>query len=307
MIGIKAIATYLPEHRISNFARKEKFEITDEVIEQRIGMRHVAVRGPDEGTTLLGLKAFRALADRSALDPSTIQALVVVTQNPDRNIPHVSADMHGALGLPEQCACFDISLGCSGYVYALSVMISFMEANGLTTGVLVTADPYSKVLDPEDKNTNLLFGDAATATLMTNDPVLVAGKFTFGTMGKGADDLACNAGKLHMNGRAVFNFAAVRVPRDVTEVLRRNGMEAGEIDVFAFHQASRYIIETIRGRLKLPREKVRWHAADYGNTVSSSLPLILADEIIRPEVRSILISGFGLGFSWASTILTRVG
>lgn len=305
MIGVKAIAVYLPERRISNFDRKEKFGISDEFIEERIGVRQLAVCAPGEGTTALGVRAFQALVRGAGLDPAAVEALVAVTQNPDRNIPHASAEMHGQLGLRETCACFDVSLGCSGYVYALSVASAFMEANGLRIGVLITADPYSKILDTEDKNTCLLFGDGATATLLARDPVFGLGKFTFGTLGKEADQLACNGGKLHMNGRAVFNFAAKYVPLDIAEVLRRNEMRPEQVDSFVLHQGSRNIIETIRMRLKLPTDKLRFVAADYGNTVCSSVPMVLAEEIARPEIRSILISGFGVGFSWSSTILKR--
>jgi len=305
LIGIKAIAAYLPERRISNFDRREKFGISDQFIEERIGVRRLAVCAPGEGTTALGVSAFQALARSASLDPATVQALIVVTQNPDRNMPHVSAEMHGRLGLRENCACFDISLGCSGYVYALSVASSFMQANGLGVGVLVTADPYSRILDPEDKSTCLLFGDGATATLLARAPVFHLGKFTFGTLGKEADQLACNAGKLHMNGRAVFNFAAKYVPLDIAEVLERNGMRPQDVDSFVLHQGSRNIIDTLRTRLRLPADKLRFVAADYGNTVGSSIPMALVDEIVRAEVRSILISGFGVGFSWSSTILKR--
>ena len=305
MIGIRAIASYLPAGRISNFERKERFAITDEFIEERIGVRQLAVCAPGEGTTSLGVSAFRALAERAGLDPAAVRALIVVTQNPDRNMPHVSAEMHGQLGLREDCACFDISLGCSGYVYALSVASAFMEANGLDTGVLVTADPYSRILDPEDKNTCLLFGDGATATLLDRRPVLGLGKFTFGTLGKEAAQLACNAGRLHMNGRAVFNFAAKQVPLDIAEALARNGVSAREVDAFVLHQGSRNILDTIRARLKLPADKLRFAAADYGNTVCSSIPMVLAEQIARPELRTILICGFGVGFSWASTVLRR--
>ncbi|MGH8691143.1 MAG: ketoacyl-ACP synthase III [Burkholderiales bacterium] len=304
MIGIKAIAAYLPAQRISNLDRKEAFAISEEFIERRIGMKRLAVCGPGEGTTALGTRALEGLAAKG-IDLAGVQALIVVTQNPDRNIPHASAEMHGRLGLNADCACFDISLGCSGYVYALSAASAFMEANGLSAGVVVTADPYSRILDPEDKNTCLLFGDGATATLLGRDPVFTLGKFTFGTAGKEADALACNAGRLHMNGRAVFNFAARYVPLDVAKVLERNGLRLEDVDAFVFHQGSRNIVDTIAQRLALPAEKVRFCAADYGNTVSSSIPMILADEMSRCAVRTILVSGFGVGFSWSSTILKR--
>lgn len=305
MIGIKAIAAYLPEQRVSNLERRDKFGISAEFIEERIGVRRLALCAPGEGTTALGVSAFRALARDAGLDPAAVQALVVVTQNPDRNLPHVSAEMHGQLGLRPACACFDISLGCSGYVYALSVASAFMQANGLGVGVLVTADPYSRIVDPDDKGTSLLFGDGASATLLARAPLFNLGKFTFGTLGEQADQLACNAGKLHMNGRAVFNFAAQYVPRDIAEVLLRNQLRPQDIDAFVVHQGSRNIVDTLRTRLKLPADKLRFVAADYGNTVSSSIPLALADEMARAEVRTILISGFGVGLSWSSTVLTR--
>jgi 3-oxoacyl-[acyl-carrier-protein] synthase III len=302
VIGIKAIVVYLPEQRIDNRARLDKFGVSADFIDERIGMRRLALSAPGEGTTALGVAAFRKLG----VDPAAVEALVVVTQNPDRNLPHVSAEMHGRLGLPEACACFDISLGCSGFVYGLSVLSAFMEANGMRRGVLVTADPYSRILDAEDKNTCLLFGDGATATLLDREPLLSLGKFTFGTAGKEAEALACNAGKLVMNGRAVFNFAAKYVPLDVAQVLERNGLRAADVDAFLFHQGSRNIVETIARRLALPADKVRFGAADYGNTVSSSIPMLLADELSRPEVRTLLLCGFGVGLSWASTVLRRV-
>jgi 3-oxoacyl-[acyl-carrier-protein] synthase-3 len=304
LIGIKAIGVYLPAQRIENRDRREKFDLTEEFIEERIGMKRLAVCAPGEGTTDLGVSAFHTL-EKNGFELKGIEAFVVVTQNPDRNLPHASAEMHGRLGLGEGCACFDISLGCSGYVYALSVLSAFMEANGMSAGVVVTADPYSRILDAEDKNTCLLFGDGASATLLARDPVYALGKFTFGTAGKEADQLACNAGKLHMNGRAVFNFAAKYVPADVAEVLARNRLRLEDVDAFVFHQGSRNIVDTIARRLALPVDKVRFRAADYGNTVSSSIPMILAEEMARPEVRTILISGFGVGFSWSSTVLTR--
>lgn len=306
MIGIKAIGTYLPPGRISNLARREDFGLTEDSINNRIGFRQVAVKGRDETTLSLAASAFRNLVDKTGLDLASVDAVAVVTQNPDRNIPHLSAELHGELSLPERCACFDIGLGCSGYVYGLSLLSAFMSAHGMRRGVLVTADPYSKIVDPADKNTSLIFGDGATATLLTDNPLYVAGACCFGTMGSEADSLACNDGLLFMNGRAVFNFAAKHVPADVARVLQQNGLTLEEVDSFIFHQGSRYIVDTIADRLGVPREKARFHAADYGNTVSSSIPIILAEEMENPSSRSILLCGFGLGFSWASTVLKRL-
>lgn len=306
MLGIENIGSYIPAGRISNYARQEKFGIDEHFIEEKIGVKSVSRKGTEEETSDLCLKAFADLRARSGLEPSEIEALVVVTQNPDFPIPHTSAIVQGRLGLSEECACFDISLGCSGFVYGLSTIIAFMNANGLKKGVLITADPYSKVVDPEDKNTTLLFGDAAGATLISDQPVLVPGNFTFGTCGSDFDKLIVRDGALYMNGRAVFNFAAKRVPADIEKMAARNDIALEEVDRFLFHQGSKIIVEAIAKKLNLPLDKVPFIICDYGNSCASTIPLLLVPELENPEVKTIAISGFGVGLSWASGLLRRV-
>ena len=305
MLGIEEIGYYIPTAKISNYSRKEKFCIDDHFIEEKIGVRQVAVKAPDEEASDLCVKAFQALRAKKPLDLSEIEALVVVTQNPDQNIPHVSAMVHGALNLPMECACFDISLGCSGFVYALSVLHAFMEANDMKKGLLFTADPYSKIIDPNDKNTSLLFGDAGTVTLISESPHLTLGKFTFGTLGSEYKNLMCNNGVLFMNGRAVFNFAAKTVPENIRFMTRKNDVDLNEIDRFLFHQGSKIIVDTITKKLGIPKDKVPYLIHDYGNTVSSTIPILVADELER-ESKLMAICGFGVGLSWASGLLKRV-
>lgn len=144
MIGIKEIASYIPAKRNSNYDLKEKFEMDDAFIEDKIGIKSVSVKGDEENTSDLCVKAFQKLKNKITIDNSEIECLFVVTQNPDNNIPHTSAIVHGKLEMPIECACFDISLGCSGYVYGLSVIKSFMIQNNMKKGLLFTADPYSK-------------------------------------------------------------------------------------------------------------------------------------------------------------------
>jgi 3-oxoacyl-[acyl-carrier-protein] synthase-3 len=305
MLGIEEIGTYLPAGRISNYDRKDQFGIDDFFIEEKIGVRRVSVKGPEEETSDLCIRAFEDLQRRTSVNKEEIEALVVVTQNPDHNIPHTSAIVHGKLGLPANCAAFDISLGCSGFVYALTIFQSFMAANGLTRGLLFTADPYSKVVDPQDKNTTLLFGDGSAVTLISSAPRLVAGRFTFGTLGSEYEKLICKDGTLFMNGRAVFNFAAKVIPDDLRGMAAKNGVRMEEIDRFLIHQGSKIIVETIASKLGLPIEKVPYATGDYGNTVSSTIPILLQDEL-GGTARTIAICGFGVGLSWASGLLRRV-
>lgn len=305
MIGIEQVASYLPQLRISNFERMKKFDTDERFVEDKIGFRAVARMDAGDEASSLCEKAYARLVDKMKIDKAGIQAVIVVTQNPDSHIPHVSAILHGRLGLADECACFDISLGCSGYVHGLSIALSFMAANGLSQGLLFTADPYSKIVNGDDKNTALLFGDGATVTYLSSSPVYVPGRFGFGTIGRESGELRVSENTLHMNGRAIFNFVARNIPRDVRRVLAANNVELTNVDKFVFHQGSRYIVETIARALDLPLAKVPFGAANYGNTVSSSVPMILETEMQIKDNKFIFLSGFGVGLSWASTILKR--
>jgi len=305
MIGIEAVGVYIPETRISNYSRQEEFNLDSNFIESKLGVAQVAVKGAEEHASDLAVRAFYALRGKVGLDKREVDCLIVVTQNPDYPLPHTSAIVHGELDLGLSCASFDLSLGCSGFVYGLSLIESFMERNGLNFGVLITSDPYSSIVDQRDKNTCLLFGDAATATLVSRTPRFVSGKFTFGTIGRQYSELICREGILSMRGRSIFDFAARQVPDEITLLLNRNGLEIGSIDKFIFHQGSKYMHQTIVSRLKIEPKKAPFGARDYGNTVSSSIPILLEQEIDEPGVRTVVICGFGVGLSLASGILFR--
>ena len=301
MIGIKELGYYIPENKRSNYSLKEKFQIDDSFIENRIGIKAVAFKEKDEEASGLCVKAYNNLQDKTGINIEIVDCIICVTQNPDFNIPHTSAIIHGKLGANESCACFDISLGCSGYVYGISVIKNFMEGNNFKNGLLFTADPYSKNINPEDKNTFLLFGDAATVTWMAEDYTYEIAKTDFGTMGKDFEELIC-VDKIAMNGRAIFNFAARKVPTSLKKTLKLNETSLKEIDLVIFHQGSKYIVDTLSGFLKLEADKVPFDIADYGNTISSSIPIILSKRM-NERRKKILITGFGVGLSWATTIL----
>lgn len=306
MIGIKLIGTYIPETRLSNLDLLERFETDEDFIRNKIGVIQRARKSPEQKTSDLCIKAFEDLQSKKDIDLQGVECCVVVTQNPDLNIPHTSAIVQGALGLPEGCASFDISLGCSGYVYALSIVSAFMQANNMTRGLLFTADPYSDIIDENDKNTALIFGDAATVTLLDSSASLVAMGFDFGSKGTGYKNLI-NEDKLFMNGRAVFGFSAATVPISINKLLDRLDLDKADINRWYFHQGSKYIVDTITTRLELDEDRVVFDMYDYGNTVSSSIPLLLTKDLDDiKEGQKIALSGFGVGLSWASAIFQKI-
>lgn len=306
MIGLHAIASYVPPGSISNYDRREEFALTDDFIANKLGVHAVSRMGPEADTASLCELAFQNLQQKVSLSPADIDCLVVCTQNPDgHGIPHTSAMVHGRIAAAERCACFDVSLGCSGYVYGLSIVKSFMQANGLRQGLLFTADPYSKIIDPADKNTALLFGDAATVTLLRAEGSWVPKRFLFATRGNEWAALHNRSGRLEMNGRAVFNFSATEVPAQVRALLDAEALDAKDVDLFLFHQGSRYIVDALGKRLGLSAAQCPSNLGEQGNTVSSSIPLLFERYVDDPAVRRVLMSGFGVGLSWASCLAER--
>lgn len=305
MLSIESIGYYVPETRLNNLERCSQFGWDPAFVEAKIGVRQVAVAEPEGGVLEIAAKAFADLQHRCPVKIDQVEALIVVTQTARESIPHLSARLHGRLGLRTTCACFDLSLGCSGYVYGLMVLRAMMEAQGMSSGLLFTASRYSKIVQPDDRNTALLFGDAASATLLSHNGDWGIGKVTCNTMGSSCQELETRDGKLYMNGRSIFTFSAQQVPVDIRQTLKLNNFGMEDIDFFAIHQGSRFILDTIRQRLGVAEEKMPFVAGDYGNTVSSSIPIILADRIGNPSLRQILVSGFGVGLSWASTVLSR--
>ena len=306
MLGITEIGSYIPKRRVSNYSKKKKFAINDDFIKDKLGIESISVKESNENTSDLCLKAYKNLKEKIDFKDEDIDILILVTQNPDHILPQTSAILHGKLNMKPDCASFDISLGCSGFVYGLATIQSFMKMHHMKKGLLFTCDPYSKIIDQKDKNTSMLFGDAAAVTLITDTPVYEAIDFNFGTMGSAYKELICENKALFMNGRAVSNFAAKVVPKDITELLKRNDMTKDDIDSYIFHQGSKFIVSNFTRKLRLNPEKVVFDINEYGNTISSSIPILLEQQLKMPENKLLLASGFGVGLSWANTILKRV-
>ncbi|QQP94984.1 3-oxoacyl-ACP synthase III family protein [Lysobacter enzymogenes] len=303
--GIEAIGAYVPRSRIHCADRAERLSVPRDTLVSRIGFDTLSVKDSGETTSDLACRAIADLLERCRIDPQRIGCLVVVTQNPDGyGIPPVSAIVHGRMGWPTRVASFDLALGCSGYVYALSLTAGFLQSLGADYGVLVTADPYSKIVDPDDRATALLFGDAATATLLSRQAPWRIGAADFGTSGDHAGSLMLDERRrLRMVGKDVARFCIREVPGSIARALEKNAAALDEVDVVLLHQGSKFIVESIGDALGVP-EKTPFLAQDVGNTCCSSIPLVLAPLLSAPSgARTLVLSSFGVGLSWGSTVL----
>lgn len=314
-IGIRGIGTYLPERVVGNAELIGRFGWDADFLERKLGIRERHIAAPAEGAADMAVAAAETLfASQPELDRDAIDLLVLCTQNPDFGLPHSSALVQARLGLPTSTACFDLGLGCSGFVYGLAVVRSMLETLGLTTALLVTSDPYSKVIDPGDRRTSPLFGDGAAATWVADDADNAVGAFTFGTDGGGSEHLivrrtegvsSAEPAHLSMNGRAIFEFMLERIPADMERCAGKNGLALADVDLFVLHQASAYMLAYLAKRMGLASDRVPVLLAETGNTVSSSIPFALVRLAADGELagRTVLLSGFGVGLSWASTIV----
>lgn len=268
--------------------------------------------------------------------PSTrekIDFLILCTQSPDFLLPSTSCILQEKLGLQQSVGATDITLGCSSFVYGLALAKGLLLSGSSKNILLVVADTITKHINAKDKSTRTLFGDGAAATLIHDDPSAAfgIGEFVFGTDGSGARNLIIPAGgmalprsfktatetvdesgnvrslnNLFMDGPAIFNFTLDRIPKAIEETLHKNRLSKEEIKLFVFHQANKFILETLRDKLEIPEERFYINMEDKGNTAGASLPIALADALKDGRIQrgdKILLAGFGVGYSWAACIL----
>ena len=320
---IRGIASYLPEGVLTNDAIAASFpEWPAAKIEKKLGIRERHISGPQEFSSNLAVSAGEKLFAATGVDRASVDALIVVTQTPDYLLPTTACLVQHALGLPQKLAAFDLNLGCSGFVYALGVAKAMIESGLCRRLLLITADTYTKLLDPADQSVRTLFGDGAAATLIegveSERPFI--GPFDFGTDGAGAADLMAHGSAmrgpsepeamcLRMKGGEVFAFTLRVVPPSIEAVLAQSGLALEEIDLFVFHQANFYMLEHLRQKCGIPREKFMVAMAECGNTVSSSIPMALEQAMAQKRLErgaKVLLSGFGVGTSWATCLVEWV-
>jgi 3-oxoacyl-[acyl-carrier-protein] synthase-3 len=307
MIGLHSIGTFISKKRVSSSELAAQFGVDKNFLETKTGFVELARKAPSETAVEMCSSAFDDLLKKTkSIDLNSIDFICVCTQNQDNILPQISSVLQHKLGLQEHCATFDISLGCSGYVYGLVVAQAFMKRVGLQHGLLFTCDPYSPHLNSSDKNTQLIFGDAATASYLTSSHSLSLLHPEFATYGSKADTLSrSECGSIYMNGREIFNFSMRNVPPVINRCLKKNNLTLEELDLVILHQASLFVVNSLRKKLNVAPEKAPFLATHYGNTISSSIPLVLSNFLPDNSLKSVLLCGFGVGLSVASICLRR--
>lgn len=312
MSVIRGIGTYLPERVVGNDELIERFDWDRAFLEEKLGIHERRIAAEGEGAADMGVAAAEDLfAKCPDLRREDVQLLVLCTQNPDYGLPHSSALVQDRLGLPHTTACFDIGLGCSGFVYGLAIVRGMLETLGLDHALLITSDPYSKVIDPADRGTSPLFGDGAAATWISRAGAGgQIGEIVFGTDGGGARNLIVEpddsgASCLSMNGRAIFEFMLTTVPDEIGRACAANGIAQDDVDVYLLHQASNHMLSQLIRRTGLDPAVVPIRIGSTGNLVSSSIPFLIADLAREGGLagKTALLSGFGVGLSWATGIV----
>lgn len=329
MAFIKAISYYLPEKIVSNEEIVADFpEWTVEKIAEKVGVHQRHVASKEEAVTDLAVNAAEKLfAENLEIHKEDIDFVILCTQSPDYYLPSSACIIQDRLGIPTTCGAFDFNLGCSGYVYGLAVAKGLI-AGGIAKNILfLTAETYNKYLHPRDKGNRTIFGDAATATVISTEGFAEIGNFALGTNGAGAENLIVKTGGsrfpnkandlsfdengnphssdyLYMNGAEIFSFTQKNVPIVVKQTLEKNALSMDDINMFVFHQANSYMLNFLRKKIKIAPEKFFVNMAEVGNTVSNSIPIALVDAKKQNKLSGpVLICGFGVGYSWGGCTL----
>jgi 3-oxoacyl-[acyl-carrier-protein] synthase III len=314
--------TAVPDGRVTNADLEQRVDTSDQWIVERTGIRERRVAGPEDSTATLAIAAGAAAIKQAGITPLDIELLIVATATPEQPIPHTGAFVGEGLGL--RCGSFDLAAGCAGFVYELVTGASLLASGGLGHVLVVGAETLSRIIDPNDRATVILFGDAAAAVVLEASPDDGPGLLSFdlGCDGSLAGLLEVSAGGsrrptteatlaeglqyLKMQGPEVFRRAVRVVIESANTALARAEVTSSQIDWFIPHQANARIIDAAASRLGIPAERTIVNIERYGNTSAASIPLALseaADAGRFEDSQLILVSGFGAGMTWGSAVL----
>ncbi|MGC6444169.1 MAG: ketoacyl-ACP synthase III [Rubripirellula sp.] len=319
------IAVHLPERVETNEMLAEQYPRWDlELIAEKTGIRRRHIAAENETASDLAVMASEKLFAEHDIKREEIDFVLLCTQTPDYPLPTTSCLIQDRLGLSTRCGALDFNLGCSGYVYGLAMADGLIQSGAAKKILLLTAETYSKYIDAEDRSLRTIFGDGATATLLTASPQKSLWGFQFGSDGSGGDMLLVSDGggrleqdaikprhrkrwksRLYMDGPSLINFTVEAIPHLVDEILTQNGLQDSDIDHYLFHQATWKMLDQLRSRMDVHEDRLPIELADIGNTVSCTIPILIdrmrAKDRFKPDSNNMLV-GFGVGLSWAGCL-----
>ncbi len=329
---IKHISYYLPNQVLTNQDLVMLFpEKKEELIFKSFGIKQRHIRESQQtGSDLSYLAAANLFSEFPDFDKTKIDFLVFCTEGLDYKAPTSSSVLHHRLGLNQICGCIDMPMGCAGYIYGLSLANAMIVSGNATNVLLLVSDIPTSVIHSQDFDLRCIFGDAGAATLVQASEQNGIGKFVFGNDGEGAKNLIVERGstrspidqewiekykdepeylahgKMEMNGLEIARFSLQRVPSLLEETLQRNNLKFEDIDLFVFHQASKFILSALQRKCKIPKEKFYEYYENVGNTVSCSIPIALKNAQLEGKLKKgdkVMLLGFGVGYTWGGTIV----
>lgn len=334
-VGITALSAAVPKRVINNYEYTEFFP-ADEVKEvvDKIGVFERRFTDTDTCSSDLCFAAAEKLLSDNNIDRSEIDLLVFISQTPDYRMPATSIILQHRLGLPNSTIAFDINLGCSAFIYGMSVVYAMMERSGLRKALILDGETRSKVYSPKDRRTAFIFGDAGVAALVERDEKFGESTFSLNSDGSRENLIKIDAGgyrnpssvetlkekvvdeygnirsdeQAYMNGGDVFTFVNREVPRDIKNTLEYTQRDKDSFDFLVFHQANNFINTHVAKKLKLDMDKIPSTIEKFGNTSSVSVPLTIVSELKDKMAgeKSLLLSAFGVGMTWATAVVPFV-
>lgn len=323
----------VPKHVIDNYNYTQFFdkEVVKDIVD-KIGIKERRFAAPDICSSDLCFAAAEKLIADMNIDKSEIDLLIFVSQTPDYKMPATSVILQSRLGLNKSTAAFDVSLGCSAFIYGLSIVYGLMQSGGFRKALLLDGETRSRVYSPKDRKTAFLFGDGGVAAIIENNEKFGESCFSLNSDGSKEAYIKINAGGYrmpsssetlaekevdehgnirteehgYMSGADVFNFVLLEIPKDIKTLLAFSKKESSDIDYFVFHQANSYMNNYLAKKLKLDTDKVPTCIEQFGNTSSVSIPLTIVSQLQNnlDGRKQLLLSGFGVGMSWATATIT---
>ena len=320
-VRILSTGTSIPSKVITNSYLEKIVDTNDEWITARTGIKERRMADENHASSDLGAEAAQKAIDKAAIDPMDIDVVIVATITPDYLFPSTACLIQKTIGADNAYA-FDLSAGCSGYLYAMQVAKGMIDGGSAETILIIGAETLTRVTDYEDRGTCILFGDGAGATILQKSEDRGILSICLGSDGGGWDLLYQPGGGsripssaqsvenkehyLKMNGKEVFKIAVTSMGNASVEAIEKAGIKPEDIDMFIAHQANYRIMDAVRKRLKMPTEKVFMNISKYGNTSSASVPIALDEALEQGKIKKgdlILFSVFGAGFTWGASVI----